>query len=191
MDFIDLFLRDSYRLGIVARDKSMRQIVDIGANCGWFSLVARAYFPNAAIIAYEPNPIVLPALRSNVANVNVEVCAVAVGGAAGSVRLEHPEGETYLGRTVPGGDIPCVPIREVLNRTGTVDLLKLDCEGAEWEILEALPSSGVRWLTMEYHLWGRDGRTHADVRELLGKMDFRVTRYAEGGAVGMILARRC
>jgi FkbM family methyltransferase len=190
-DLIDLFLRDSYHLGIVARDKSIRRIVDIGANCGWFSLVARAYFPDAAISAYEPNPIVLPALRSNVANIDVEVCATAVGGAAGWVRLEHPEGATNLGRTVPGGDIPCVPIREVLDRTGTVDLLKLDCEGAEWEILNALPSSSVRWLTMEYHLWGKDSRTHADMRELLGKMDFRVIRQIEGGVVGMMLARRC
>jgi FkbM family methyltransferase len=189
MDFVDIFLRDSYHLGIVARDKSIHRIVDVGANCGWFSLVARAYFPDAVITAYEPNPIVLPALRSNVANIDVEVCAAAVGGAAGLVRLEHPEGETYLGRTLPGGDIPCVPIREVLNRNGTVDLLKLDCEGAEWEILDTLPSSGVRWLTMEYHLWGKD-ETHADVRELLGSMDFRVVRYAEGGMVGMILARR-
>jgi FkbM family methyltransferase len=190
-DFRDIFLRDSYHLGLVARDKDIGRIVDIGANCGMFSLVARAYFPRAAISAYEPNPIVLETLRSNVANLDVEVIASAVGGAGGWVRVEHPEGQTYLGRTVVGGDIRRVPIREVLHRLGTVDLLKLDCEGAEWEILDALPSHAVRWLTMEYHFWSKNGATHDSMGALLGGMNFKVVRQVEiGAATGMLLAHR-
>jgi hypothetical protein len=129
-------------------------------------------------------------LRSNVANIDVEVNAAAVGGAGGWVRVEHPEGETNLGRTLAGGDIPCVPIREVLDRIGGVDLLKLDCEGAEWEILDALPCDASRWLTMEYHLWAKEGVSHEDVPVLLGRKNFRVLRQVEAGTVGMILSLR-
>jgi FkbM family methyltransferase len=189
-DFIDIFLRDSYHLGLITRDNGIHRIVDIGANIGWFSLAARAYFPGAVISAYEPNPIALATLRPNVANIVVEVNASAVGGASGWVRVEHPEGETNLGRTIPGGDIPCVSIREVLERIGRVDLLKLDCEAAEWEILDALPSDTVRWLTMEYHLWGKKGSTHNDVRALLAQKAFQVARQVEMGNTGMMLAHR-
>jgi FkbM family methyltransferase len=190
MDFIDLFLRDTYCLDIVARDKGIKQILDIGANCGSFSMVARASFPRAAISAYEPNPIVLPTLRHNVAELDIEINPVAVGAVAGSVHMEHPEGATNEGRAMTGGNIPCLAICDVLDRVRNVDLLKLDCEGSEWGILDALPWGASRWLTMEYHLWAKEGASHADVRALLGRKNFQVVRQVEMGSVGMMLARR-
>ena len=57
-------------------------IVDVGANIGLFSLYARQKMPQATIIAFEPAPASLEALRRNLATHNasdVTVYALALG----------------------------------------------------------------------------------------------------------------
>lgn len=57
----------------------------------------------------------------------------------------------------------------------TVDLLKIDCEGGEWEIL-GCPSllRRTRFLRLEYHLG--DGHTLTDLEALLGAGGHRIRR---------------
>src|SRR5262249_33170599 len=73
MDFIGAFIDDAYGLRRIRHATGVRTIVDIGANCGWFSIAARSFFPVATIHAYEPNPRITPFLRHNVAAIGVEV----------------------------------------------------------------------------------------------------------------------
>jgi FkbM family methyltransferase len=41
---------------------------------------------------------------------------------------------------------------------GGADLLKLDCEGAEWDLFETVDVwRRIAAITMEYHLWGEGG----------------------------------
>lgn len=133
-DFLGIFLDDMYRLEIL-RDvaRPVRNIVDIGANQGLFTVCARAYFPDAAIHAYEPNPALRVILSTNAGRVGATVFMEAVGAQDGRVRIE-PQGDSNLTRvaTDPEGDVPMTPFAEVVRRAGgTIDLLKLDCEG--WE----------------------------------------------------------
>jgi hypothetical protein len=56
----------------------------------------------------------------------------------------------------PGGiDVEATTLRDLLGTApGPVDLVKLDCEGAEYEILAALDADGfarVRRFALEYH----------------------------------------
>ena len=76
---------------------------------------------------------------------------------------------------------------------GDVGLLKLDCEGAEWGILEnskAIDSVAV--LTMEYHLWARAGSTRQDIEALVSKRGLRVEEVVQktGEEWGLMFARR-
>src|SRR5215831_7104427 len=75
-----------------------------------------------------------------------------------------------------GGDIPQVAFRTCLLRLGgNVDLLKLDCEGAEWSILADSESlAAVRSLVMEYDLV--DGHTEAELVSIVRKLGFRVLK---------------
>ena len=57
---------------------------------------------------------------------------------------------------------------------GEVDLVKLDCEGAEWEILEDDAAwRSVRNLAMEFHLWA--GYTVEELRSRITQLGFRIS----------------
>jgi FkbM family methyltransferase len=50
-------------LGHLANDKVF---IDIGANCGWFSLAAAMTFPSVRIYAIEPVPHTFSRLQRNI-----------------------------------------------------------------------------------------------------------------------------
>lgn len=191
-DFIDIFLGDCYRLETVKRlDGAISTVVDVGANHGWFSIAARGHFPGARIHAYEPNPAVMPALSRNARQVGVLVHPEAVGASRGTVAMICGA-ETNQGRTVEGGEISRAAFGTVLERLGgAVGLVKLDCEGAEWAILDhPEPWVAVRWLTMEYHLWARPGATHRDAARAVNALGFEILNQQPTGDCGLLLGRR-
>jgi FkbM family methyltransferase len=154
--FVDCFVRNDYGLGKGLG--SPKTILDIGAHVGFFSLAARSRYPAATIHAYEPNPRALPCLRSNTTTARVEVFAEAVGGEAGRVAIidDGPSDEARA-RLVAGDaeGVKQVRLETAVERIGgEVDLLKLDCEGAEFEILQPGPVwQQVRQIRMEYHFY--------------------------------------
>jgi hypothetical protein len=73
------------------------------------------------------------------------------------------------------------------------DFLKLDCEGAEFEIiLQADPSvlNRVRTIVMEYHDHLSRNYSHVDLLEKLKSLGFQVSSYNAHGTYGMIAASR-
>jgi len=62
---------------------------------------------------------------------------------------------------------------------GKIDILKIDCEGAEWELFEDAASwQKVNSVTMEYHLWARPGSSVEDVKEKFNELGFRVISHS-------------
>jgi FkbM family methyltransferase len=194
-DFMTCIIRNDYGLG-----KSMhniRTILDIGANIGLFSMAARNWYPHANIQAYEPNPRVLGCLRANMENLHdCSVYAEAVGCESCSVQMQD-EGDSNQARTAVAtqpsasdGLICQTAFCEVLRRIGgTIDLLKMDCEGAEWDLFEATDCwSHVRYLRMEYHLVR--GHTFEDLVRTLGAFNFKIVHHHPDINFGTIWAER-
>ncbi len=75
------------------------------------------------------------------------------------------------------GKIPQVSFRTAVERIGGhCDLVKLDCEGAEWEILTDVTTwRKVDHLAMEYHLWFGE-HEHEEVAKVLGNIGFAIRR---------------
>ena len=172
-DFISCFLRNAYGLGHKLGE--VRTIVDVGANLGFFALAARDFYPNAVIHAYEPNPRIQPELRENTAGSNIRIFSEAVGGKDGFVLLiDIGPSDQARTRESPDGGIPQAGLQTVIDRIGgTVDLLKLDCEGAEWEILESSGCwSSVHNIRLEYHII--DGETQSDAIDALSKAGYKI-----------------
>ncbi len=181
-DFINLFLDDEY--GLKTLKSYPQTIVDIGGNIGLFSLMAGALFPKAKIHSYEPNPRIHGFLAKNLSQVGAEFFPEAVGAVSGTGR-SIDEGDSRTGVFEKGGNIPIVAFSTVVDRIGgNIDLLKLDCEGGEWEIfLNPEPFHQVVEIRMEYHLVG--GMTLSDLKSAAGHIGFEITKLDENSGFGI------
>ena len=188
-DFFVCFLRNEY--GLNKQLDHTQTIVDIGSNLGFFSIAARSYYPNATIQAYEPNPRIVPLLRQNVSQLGITIYPEAVGGECGCVEIVD-SGDCNQARTATSqnGSIQQVSLATAVARIGgTVDLLKLDCEGAEWDMFcDAKPWHSIRDLRMEYHLF--HGKTVQDLLNALHQLDFQVLLLQQSPGFGTVWATR-
>lgn len=145
-----LLLRKDYNLAEINFLKadlgSNSVFLDIGANIGLYSIrIARAISNTAGkVIAIEPNPPTLERLRFNVkANDldNISIHAVAIGDYRGSANLVAAEEDLAIVNAVrddESGEIPVVPLEDILNKEGVaqIDALKIDIEGYEYRALK-------------------------------------------------------
>jgi FkbM family methyltransferase len=191
--FAEIFLEDGYGFETLCT-KPVKTIADIGANIGFFSVCARQYFPSAAITAYEPNYHLEKYLSHQLRQVNAIGIMEAVGKNNAKINLQFDPADSIMTRVTEEetASIPQKSFREVLAENGgNIDLLKLDCEGAEWQILEDHESMRhVKWLVMEYHLFGRPGNTEKDIVSLVEQNKFRILQMRCDIGFGFIMAER-
>jgi FkbM family methyltransferase len=187
-----IFFDDCYRIASVERP--VRTVLDIGANIGLFTLAARRQFPKAEIHCYEPNPSVLGHLRAHCASVGARLHESAVGKTNGVVSLDISGDSMHtVTNAAASGGVPLESFSSVIASVGAVDLLKLDCEGAEWDIFECTDAwRAVRSLTMEYHLWAKAGSTTDSLRRQLSGLGFTQIEFepSPNGPWGFAFANR-
>ncbi len=140
-------------------------IVDAGANAGYFSVFAAHHYPQASIIAIEPEDSNFALLSSNVKPYAGVVCIKAgVWSEEGVLRIDDPGAEKWsfkcksLGsdEQQPGKAISAVTIGGLLrdHHWPSIDILKMDIEGGEKEVFSARDTSWlskVRVLICELH----------------------------------------
>jgi FkbM family methyltransferase len=188
-DIINLILDDEY--GLRQMQRKPRTILDVGANIGLFSLLARHYFPAAIIHAYEPNPRVLEFTRGNMVQVGLAPHAFAVGLKEGlAVMVDQADSLVASTRASEQGDVLVKALREmVADIGGQVDLLKLDCEGAEWEVFRDVETMArIDTIRMEYHLNPR--QTLQQFLSLVSEAGFRVELCLEKRNHGILWLHR-
>lgn len=162
-------------------------VLDIGAHVGAFTLAVAESRPRVAGACYEPSPWAFEMLTSN----------LRVNGLAGRVAARHSAvaavpGETLFYEAEPGScasstiafngavarSVPAVTLTSAVNDLvgSDVDLLKLDCEGAEYEIVIGMPRLAwqpIRSIFLEYH--AVDGRAYPDLEEPLLSAGYELT----------------
>lgn len=181
-DFVNVVLDDDYGLGEL---HGIATIVDIGANIGLFTCYARERFPGATIHAYEPAAETVASARRNTAHELTTVFEEGVSARTGPASLTDL-GHSNLTRTQAGeGPITLVAFSEVVARIGgRIDLLKVDCEGAEWDFMrDASLFRNVKHVRMEYHL--TDGRTLDDAHRLVAGLGFEVVKLLPNQGFGI------
>lgn len=166
--FLDIFLDDCYGINQRHVSQPVETILDIGSHAGLFSLYARTVYPNALIHGYEPNKEMQFYLDHQSKIGNFKYYMEAVGSKEGKVKLST-NSDSVLTFSSPDktGSIRQVPFKECIQQLGgNVDILKMDCEGAEWDIFNDTESwKCVKYLTMEYHLIN-----HYSTQDLLDKV---------------------
>jgi len=136
-------------------------VVDIGANVGAFTIWAGLRWPNSIIHAYEPNPGTFRMLQNNVGHLPNVTChpqAVYPGNTTHRMLYSRFPGDgesgltDYIGRTfesLPEERVVPVPVVSPA-ALPACDVLKIDVEGGEATILEAMDLSTVSLILLEY-----------------------------------------
>jgi FkbM family methyltransferase len=179
--FRDIFLHDCYGTEVVGR--TVRTVLDIGANAGFFSLCARNAFPNAVIHTYEPNPQVHEIVSFHAKKGNFTLFPEAVGGEWGRVRMVADESSTVYAMTIADkeGTVPMIPFSECVNRLGgAVNFVKMDAEGAEWDMFRKSEGwENVGFLALEFHEIA--GHTREECARILTNLGFELLRPSLSG----------
>lgn len=156
-------------------------VVDIGAGIGDFTVFAASAGPGVVVHGYEPFPRSFDLLNENLqlnGVANAEVFNRAVGGKAERLGFEtfgFDAGKTVM-RPAGEGAIWSLPFAEVLGRIGACNLLKMDCEGAEYSILLDSPDGIFKYverIVMEYH--DVAAGQHPALEKRLAELGYRVS----------------
>jgi FkbM family methyltransferase len=123
----------------VSLDNPPKLIIDGGANAGYASVFYATAFPEARILAVEPNDENYEMILANCAAYpNVEVIQGAIWPTETPVHIANPDSESWGFRVEeskgnPDQSVPGITIPRLLEMAGadTIDFLKLDIEGAE------------------------------------------------------------
>ena len=123
----------------------VRSVLDIGANVGAASAFLAARFPEAKIVAVEPNPFTFELLEENLRRVAPGGIAInaAIVPSPGRYRLEagtSPSNDKVIPADGASADgrLGTLTMNELLDKHlhDGVDLVKLDIEGGERALLE-------------------------------------------------------
>jgi len=155
--FNEIFVEQCYdeALGLIKTDYP--QILDIGANTGMFVLRAKSMFPKAHIVAFEPELDNAKSFRTLVSENeldNVELHEAAIGNIDGFTTLylnEKNIGGHSIVKSFGSNQAQTVPLKSIhslLEEHLVFDLVKIDVEGAEYEILMALEPRHVPQLPL-------------------------------------------
>jgi FkbM family methyltransferase len=190
--YSEVVVEDCYGLFAYSKQASPRVIVDIGANIGVFSKLCSMLFPDADIYAYEPNPKALKWLAQNAEGTRIGVIPSAVGEHSGRVSLDTSCDST-IGRVVEAGDltVDCLAASEVAEGR-EIGLLKIDCEGSEFSILQDLSLlERTQELRLEFHLF--DGHSLKELQDLISSAGHRIdgiSKIKEDGKFGVLRSKR-
>jgi len=171
-------IRERYRAILNAGGKPI--IVDAGANIGAASLRFAADFPDARLVAVEPDPENAAVLRQNLAGrPNCVVLEAAIGAERGFVAL-HNQGQSWAVRTErASAGVPIVTVEDAFEASGghTPFIVKIDIEGFEKDLF----ATNTAWIdrcfvvAIEPHDWMLPGEgTSRPFQQLMGSKPFEI-----------------
>jgi FkbM family methyltransferase len=187
-----VFLRRHY-----GTPRDFRTVVDIGANIGVFALFAAKLNESASVHCFEPHATNYRQLCVNISENHlggrvhpVQLGVAAKTGARSFVCGRSPT-HSVLKEGVQGGqnkfDCSCITLSETLDRTehDFIDLVKMNCEGAEYEIIYGCSAATIRRVgefRLEYHNLDFQSMNGRALCEHLSETGFRITRYDDYSA---------
>lgn len=168
--------------------------LDLGANIGLFGLWMFGRYPEGYLTAFEPDPrnarLLSMTIEANDLRERWRLIEAAVGTREGEVRFAAGEfGTSHIAAPTDTGALT-VALTDLFDHTADVDLLKIDIEGAEWEILRD-PRFGeipAKVIALDYHDQGcPEDDPHRPARDLMSSWGFEVLPIPQEGASGGML----
>lgn len=184
----EIFVQEEYLPPELLIADEILRIVDVGANVGYSVIYWASLFRNAAIEAFEPHPETLRALRANLElnglTERVTIFPVAAGTQNTTALLTDAGVCSNLtqDRSSDGYE---VSVRDFFETVGScqIDLLKMDCEGAEYDLIAdpRFANLNVTTMVLEWHATERRPDAKREVFEMLSRRRWKVKPVWESG----------
>ncbi len=171
-------------------------VVDIGANIGVFAAYAATCASNVEVLAFEPFPENVSWLRKNVSESNLSNVTVYQQAVAGVTEertlqvsnswIEHSLSETADEKSETADEneqnlhVQCRSFNDVMKPIPRCDLLKIDCEGSEYEIFYTSTTETlkkVRRIVGEFHPRDKDKKNGKALCNYLESKGFDITHF--------------
>lgn len=174
--FKELFVDEIYKFN--SKNK-IPIIYDCGANVGTSCLYFKQLFPYAKIKAFEADPMIAKRLKNNlfknkINDIEVIDSAVWVNKDGIEFSSEGADGGSIYGESKKI-KLNSIRLKDFLDKEEHVDLLKIDIEGAEYEVLLDCENSltSVDNLFVEYHSWNKNTQKLSEILEIFERNNFR------------------
>ena len=150
----EIFEKEIYRF---QSTKENPLVIDCGSNIGLSVVYFKQIYPGARIISFEPDGVNFHLLSQNVEKnqlKDVILHQAAVWVREGEISFESRESEaSHIQEGGKGTSVKAVRLKTILQDAGPVDFMKMDIEGAEYEVMEDISDQlgNVQNLFLEYH----------------------------------------
>lgn len=173
----EIFVQEVYKFPEMASPV----IIDCGANIGLSVIYFKTLFKDARITAFEADPQVFGQLKLNVSEYNYEdvtlinravwkeettLSFLSEGSVGGMLELESAKGHSRV-------EVATIRLKDYL--TTPVDFLKIDIEGAEYEVLKDCRDvlGNVGNLFIEYHVFPNQAQTLHEMLAWVNEAGFK------------------
>lgn len=208
--FKEIFVEDFYNIKEVLKNVPQKPvIIDIGANIGLFEVLMLSKRPEANILAYEPFADNVKLLRNMMADNptysnKVKVFQKAVTDKENeetTLYVKHSDGQSSIASIFEDFDPRNKNITTVVtttltaiineNKIDSVDVLKMDCEGAEYPILYSTPNSilkKIKLILIEVHDLDKKQKNFPSLSTFLSSNGFTIKANKTNNGCYYILA---
>lgn len=196
--FIHVWILQEYnKKGFEINDKDI--IIDIGAHIGLFALYASQFCKTGKIYCFEPIEENFDLLVSNLKlnNIkNVIATRSAVSHKTGNVTIYLNQDESAHSMYVPASksvQVQSVSVKDIIdfNNLEKCDLIKIDCEGSEYEIINSLPVTyfdKINKMCIEYHFASEKPFLVSNLIGKLKSLSYSVNTRAISNNIGFLYA---
>ncbi|HEY3249785.1 MAG TPA: FkbM family methyltransferase [Ignavibacteria bacterium] len=187
----EIFIDEDY--DFIGEKSEEINIMDIGANVGYFSMYISKRFPKSNIYSFEPFPNTFKRLtenieRNNITNIKPYQLAISdSNGTADFYAFEWAGCNTLINRGFSEGlyeriKVECRAFDDIFELTGVKNFkfAKIDCEGSEYQIFLNSSDSSIRSVK-NYILEVHDGNefTKEDLEKKFNSLGYKVD-FAKG-----------
>lgn len=197
--FKEIFLNDVYAINeLVKKLPANPIIVDIGANVGFFNIILLSKIKQATVYAYEPIPANVQYFKNVISNnsslnknSNISIYQAAVTGlpkenltlfmeATDDNQVVASVFENFNEHNTRKITVPCVTLTQIIeqNNLSKIDLLKIDCEGSEYDIIYNTSPAlllKAKHIALEAHDVDDKQNNFKSIKAYLEELGFQIT----------------